>query len=72
MYFPYLRGKQYELLAVKELSGLLGEQQKVVPIIEPVRPASGSGLDRCLVALMDSAVDLSSYSTRVSGNFAPR
>lgn len=57
MYFPYLRGKQYELLAVKELSGLLGEQQRVIPIIEPVRPASGSGLDRCLVALMDSAVD---------------
>lgn len=51
MYLPYLRGKQYELLAIKELSGLLGDQQKVVPIIEPVRSAAGSGLDRCLVAL---------------------
>lgn len=57
MYFPYLRGKQYELLALKELSTLLGEQQRVVPIIEPVRSAAGSGLDRCLVALMDSSVD---------------
>lgn len=57
MYFPYLRGKQYELLALKELSTMLGEQQMVVPIIEPVRPTSGSGLDRCLSALMDSSVD---------------
>lgn len=57
MYFPYLRGKQYELLALKELSPLLGSQQKVSPIIEPVRHTGGSGLDRCLVALMDSSVD---------------
>jgi hypothetical protein len=57
MYFPYLRGKQYELLALKELSALLGSQQKVVPIIEPVRGTAGSGLNRCLVSLMDSAVD---------------
>ncbi len=57
MYFPYLRGKQYELLALKELSGLLGDQHKVTPIIEPVRSTAGSGLDRCLVALMDMTVD---------------
>ena len=57
MYFPYLRGKQYELLALKELASLLGGQQHVTPIIEPVRPAIGSGLDRCLLALMDAAVD---------------
>lgn len=57
MYFPYLRGKQYELLALKELSGLLGDQKRVVPIIEPVRPTTGSGLDRCLIALMETAVD---------------
>lgn len=57
MYFPYLRGKQYELLALKELASLLGDQQRVTPIIEPVRPAAGSGLDRCLLELMDATVD---------------
>ena len=57
MYFPYLRGKQYELLALKELSPLLGAQGKLVPIIEPVRAAGGSGLDRCLISLMASAMD---------------
>ena len=50
MYFPYLRGKQYELLALKELSQLIGSQGKVLPIIEPVRAPDG-GLDRCIEAL---------------------
>lgn len=37
MYFPYLRGRQYELLALRELicNDLLG--QHVTPIIEPVK-----------------------------------
>ena len=37
MYFPYLRGRQYELLALKELvaRGLIHDQ--VVPIVEPVK-----------------------------------
>ena len=37
MYFPYLRGRQNELIAVRELleAGLLSE--KVIPIIEPVK-----------------------------------
>ncbi len=39
MYYPYLRGKQYELLALRALcSELTSEQRgKVIPIIEPVR-----------------------------------
>jgi len=37
MYFPYLRGRQYELLALRELAEnhLLGNY--VIPIIEPVK-----------------------------------
>ncbi len=37
MYFPYLRGRQNELLCIRELleSGKLSE--KIVPVIEPVR-----------------------------------
>ncbi len=57
MYFPYLRGKQYELLALKELSPLLGPQNRVTPIIEPVRLSAGSGLDRCLDALIEVNLD---------------
>lgn len=37
MYFPYLRGRQYELLALRELvsRGLISN--KVIPIVEPVK-----------------------------------
>lgn len=37
MYFPYFRGRQYELLALKELAkgGLLGKS--VIPVVEPVK-----------------------------------
>lgn len=56
MYFPYLRGKQYELLAVKEMTDLLGKQRKVTPVVEPVREPKGSGLDRCLQALTQAGL----------------
>ena len=37
MYFPYFRGRQYELLALKELVkySLLGKS--VIPVVEPVK-----------------------------------
>lgn len=40
MYFPYLRGRQFELLAVRELvnNELIGK--RVFPIIEPVHLTS--------------------------------
>ena len=40
MYFPYLRGRQFELIALRELieNGLIGE--KIIPILEPIKPTS--------------------------------
>ena len=40
MYFPYVRGRQYELLALRELEekGLLGS--RILPVIEPVKLSS--------------------------------
>lgn len=37
MYFPYLRGKQNEVLALRELSPLLAQSRNVTAILEPVR-----------------------------------
>lgn len=47
MYFPYLRGRQFELLALRELleKGVLSE--KIVPVIEPVK------LSTTLIKTMD-------------------
>lgn len=40
MYLPYLRGRQFELIAIRELveNGLIGS--KVIPVIEPIKPSS--------------------------------
>jgi len=52
MYFPILRGKQNELIALRELSneGLLSD--KIIPIIEPVAPTST--LKRLLIQFDDN------------------
>lgn len=40
MYFPYLRGRQFELLALRELveNGCISD--KIIPIVEPVKPSA--------------------------------
>lgn len=41
MYFPYLRGKQFELIALRELCDLFPEEiKKTSPVIEPVKNSS--------------------------------
>jgi hypothetical protein len=52
MYHPYFRGKQFELITVRETAPLLAESN-FIPIIEPVREAL-SGLDRTLRAVCDA------------------
>lgn len=39
MYFPLIRGKQFELIALRDLSSQMAESQKISPIIEPVKEA---------------------------------
>ena len=47
MYFPYFRGRQYELLALKELATKRLISASVIPVIEPVKliPALNSSLE---------------------------
>lgn len=41
MYFPYLRGKQFELIALRELCVIFPQElNKISPVIEPVKPSS--------------------------------
>lgn len=42
MYFPYLRGKQYEFLTLREMSFIIRKSKKIIPIIEPVRDSLSS------------------------------
>lgn len=52
MYYPYFRGKQFELIAVRESAALLASSG-FVPIVEPVRASLG-GLDKTLKSLTDA------------------
>ena len=38
MYFPYLRGRQFELIALRELIENDCINSSIIPIIEPVKP----------------------------------
>lgn len=52
MYHPYFRGKQFELITIRDTAELLAESG-FVPIIEPVKEAL-SGLNRTLKAICDA------------------
>lgn len=55
MYHPYFRGKQFELITIRETSSLLAKRQ-FVPVIEPVKEAL-SGLERTLKAVCDAGAN---------------
>lgn len=51
MYLPFLRGKQFELIALRELSPIFKENYKIVsPVIEPVKD-SDTGLKKAIEVL---------------------
>ncbi|WP_442755887.1 sce7725 family protein [Methylocystis sp. JAN1] len=51
-YHPYFRGKQYELITIREKARLMA-QSGFVPIVEPVKEALG-GLERTLKAVCEA------------------
>lgn len=54
MYYPYLRGKQFELLAIREYVSTHLNSTDIVPIIEPVNKAVAS-LQTCIKTLVSSS-----------------
>jgi hypothetical protein len=56
MYYPYFRGKQYELILLRELSSYLVGKD-ILPIIEPVR-GDFSALSKTLDILNDNGVSI--------------
>ncbi len=67
MYFPYLRGRQFELIALRELieNDLIGN--KIIPIIEPVKMSST--LVKTLSTFVDHNIDISLIYNPQVGNF---
>lgn len=42
MYYPYLRGRQFELIALREYALERGDKNNIIPIIEPVKKTFNS------------------------------
>ena len=58
MYLPYLRGKQYELIALREMCEIMAKNKdKISPIIEPVKDSPT--LKSCITCLADNKVNFS-------------
>lgn len=57
MYLPYLRGKQYELLALRELCALPLDSNKIYPIVEPLKIGLKS-IETALAALHRVGVEV--------------
>lgn len=47
MYFPFLRGKQNELLAINEVLPRLVQHARIVPVLEPVKSNTSQLLTKC-------------------------
>lgn len=69
MYFPYLRGKQFELIALREISLFLIENQLVSPIIEPVKETTVT-LEKTLSILIENNQNFNLIFNPVVGDIA--
>ena len=68
MYFPYLRGKQFELLALRDFATGNQGKEKVVPIIEPVKQQFG-GLNTAISTMLDSGLQFAMILNPKDGDF---
>lgn len=55
MYYPYLRGRQFELIALREYAQIHGDNNYITPIIEPVKKTFNS-LKLAIPRLIDGDV----------------
>lgn len=67
MYFPYLRGKQFELLALREIGNRINGGL-ISPILEPVKNSIDS-LERALESLVANKINFSLVINPIHGDF---
>ncbi len=68
MYFPYLRGKQYELLALRDFATWNQSKEKVIPIIEPVKQQFG-GLNTAISIMLENKLQFAIILNPKDGDF---
>ena len=57
MYFPYLRGKIYELALIEDCMEIIRRNHRIVPIVEPVRRECGN-LAKKMIAYIEKGVPI--------------
>ncbi len=68
MYFPYLRGKQFELIALREFAEQYPETAKIVPIIEPVK-STFNGLNTAAKVMFEKQLKFALVLNPIDGDF---
>lgn len=68
MYYPYLRGKQYELLALRDFSSENQNNEKIIPIIEPVKQQV-NGLNMALSSMTANGMRFAVILNPMDGDF---
>lgn len=69
MYFPYLRGKQFELIALREFACQYGgDNSHITPIVEPVK-ASLNSLTTAVRTMLDSRFRFAMILNPTEGDF---
>lgn len=68
MYFPYLRGKQFELLALRELANEIKGDFKFTPIIEPVK-ITLTGLTTAINSMLENHLKFALVLNPYEGDF---
>jgi hypothetical protein len=70
MYFPYLRCKQFELLALREMSSVIRGGETVSPVLEPVK-RSTSSFERMLETVTADKINFTIVINPAHGEFVP-
>ena len=68
MYFPYLRGKQFELLALRSFSQSNQDCESIVPIIEPVKKTTKS-LEQAFSTMLECGLKFAVILNPLDGDF---
>ena len=68
MYFPYLRGKQFELIALREFAEQYPDTAKIVPIIEPVK-STFNGLNTAAKVMFEKQLKFALVLNPADGDF---
>lgn len=68
MYFPYLRGKQFELMALRDFSIDYSSSKKIIPIIEPVKQQM-NGMNTALSIMIQNNMNFAIILNPNDGDF---